>query len=395
MDEARLVRGDRGGNILIFRSFRFHKHQNRGDNTHWRCSNKNCTAKLTTNIVDLADGVENNIRVLRAEEHCHPPETERIERGIMRQRLVDEVMQDPSRPSIRVYSAEVVRVRRQGGGDRLSLPSFQGVRSTMQRARSATLPAIPANLDDVHVQGIWSETWAQERFLLHVDNDWGILVFATDENLQRLRQCRTVYMDGTFKSCPRPYNQVFTILGNLNGFVIPFVHVLMAERTIGHYRQALQAVKTGVRRSTHHNWRPRLIVSDFELALRTAIETELPATRIGGCYFHFNQALWRKIQELGLSAPYQQNQRLKEVIRKVMAIGYLPLAVVHMNFTALVGARRTQRLTARYPQLADFLTYVSNTYVRHRATFPPPVWNVYDRGMDQRTNNHVEGECYS
>ncbi|KAL8623791.1 hypothetical protein ACOMHN_054097 [Nucella lapillus] len=260
----------------------------------------------------------------------------------------------------------------------------------MQRARSATLPAILANLVDVHVQGIWSETWAQERFVLHADNDWGILVFATDENLQHLRQCSTVYMDGTFKSCPRPYNQVFTIFGNLNGFVIPFVHVLMAERTIGHYRQALQAVKTGVRRSTHHNWRPRLIVSDFELALRTAIETELPATRIGGCYFHFNQALWRKIQELGLSAPYQQNQRLKEVIRKVMAIGYLPLAVVYINFTALVGARRIQRLTARYPQLADFLTYVSNTYVRHRATFPPPVWNVYDRRMDQRTNNHVE-----
>ena len=96
---------------------------------------------------------------------------------------------------------------------------------------------------------------------------------------------------------PRPYDQVFTILGSLIGFVIPFVHVLMAERTIGHYRQALQAVKTGVRRSTHHNWHPRLTVTDFELALRTAIETELPATRIGGCYFHFTQALWRKIQE--------------------------------------------------------------------------------------------------
>ena len=43
----------------------------------------------------------------------------------------------------------------------------------------------------VFIQGPWGETWAQERFHLHADNDWGILVFSTDDNLSQLRQCRT------------------------------------------------------------------------------------------------------------------------------------------------------------------------------------------------------------
>ncbi|CAK6980186.1 uncharacterized protein LOC126385240 [Scomber scombrus] len=180
----------------------------------------------------------------------------------------------------------------------------------------------------------------EERFLLHADNVWGIQVFATDENLTLLRQCRTTYMDATFKSGPRPYRQCFTILGNHHGFILPLVHVLKEQRTIGHYRQVFQAVKVAIRRVTHHNWRPQLVVCDFENALKIALETEFPKTRVGGCYFHFNQSLWRRIQKLGLAAPSQQDCSLARVICKLMALGYLPLALVQMNFTTLVNGRR-------------------------------------------------------
>ncbi|KAL8561338.1 hypothetical protein ACOMHN_040416 [Nucella lapillus] len=73
-----------------------------------------------------------------------------------------------------------------------------------------------------------------------------------------------------------------------------------------------------------------------------------------------------------------------------MSIGYLPLAVVNMNFNNLVNARRSRRYVNRYPALVDFFAYVRNTYVRQQATFSPALWNVFDRNMSQRTNNHVE-----
>ena len=258
----------------------------------------------------------------------------------------------------------------------------------MQRARSEAMPEIPATVDEVEVAG----SWAQDLFLLHADNDWGILVFATNKNLTLLQQCRTTYMDATFRSCPRPYRQCFTILGNHHGFVLPLVHVLMEQRIIGHYRQVLQAVKVAIRQVTHHNWRPQLVVCDFENGLKTALETEFPLAMVGGCYFHFNQSLLRKIQELGLAVPYHQDRTLARVIRKIMALGYLPLALVQMNFNTLVNSRCCTRLVRHYTAMDEFITYTRNTYICPGSTFPPVMWNVFERDMDQRTNNHVECE---
>ncbi|KAL8565444.1 hypothetical protein ACOMHN_049421 [Nucella lapillus] len=61
-----------------------------------------------------------------------------------------------------------------------------------------------------------------------------------------------------------------------------------------------------------------------------------------------------------------------------------------MNFNGLAGSRRTRRLLRRYPALQDFLDYVRTTYIQAGCLFPPPVWNVFQRNMDQRTNNNVE-----
>jgi hypothetical protein len=36
----------------------------------------------------------------------------------------------------------------------------------------------------------------------------GIILFATDEQLRLLGDCSALHMDGTFKTCPRPFEQV-------------------------------------------------------------------------------------------------------------------------------------------------------------------------------------------
>ena len=124
----------------------------------------------------------------------------------------------------------------------------------------------------------------------------------------------------------------------------------------------------------------------------TAVETEFPRARISGCYFHFTQSLWRHVQQLGLASLYRQNTELKKLIRLVMALGFLPVLLVRQNFILLHQRRRTRRLARRHPEVDDWLTYVYQTYINN-AAFPIPVWNVYDRSVNSRTNNHVEGEC--
>ncbi|XP_076438795.1 uncharacterized protein LOC143277779 [Babylonia areolata] len=172
------------------------------------------------------------------------------------------------------------------------------------------------------------------------------------------------------------------------GRVLPFLTVLMTNKTIGDYRQILQTIKRKALRLTGHAWEPASIVMDFEQALITAVETELPNTRVELCYFHFNQSIWRRIQELGLARAYRRDADLQEILRKVMALGFLPLALVRNNFRLLRNLPGTRRKIFQYPALFDFFNSVHNTYIDGQ--FPPPAWNVYERNMDCRTTNNAE-----
>ncbi|XP_071840820.1 uncharacterized protein [Apostichopus japonicus] len=74
-----------------------------------------------------------------------------------------------------------------------------------------------------------------------------------------------------------------------------------------------------------------------------------------------------------------------------MAIGYLPLALVRLNFWELVTNNSTQCLVACYPAMQQFIQYLENNYISDNGNFPAQLWNVFHRDNDTRTNNHVEG----
>ena len=59
----------------------------------------------------------------------------------------------------------------------------------------------------------------------------------------------------------------------------------------------------------------------------------------------------------------RQNERLKKCIRKVMAIGYLPLLLVRQNFNIHRNANSTRRLERRFSALNDFFNYVQRNYL--------------------------------
>ena len=214
----------------------------------------------------------------------------------------------------------------------------------MTRARLEHVPAVPHTVDDITIEDTWRETWSGDNFVLHQDNHWGILVITTDENTICLQRCQEVYMDGTFRTAPPPYREYFSIHRKFRNRVICLVNVLMIGQLIGQYRQTLQVVKQNVRRISKHRWRPHLVISDYEQSLIAAVNAELPNVRISGCYFHFGQNLWRRVQFLGLARDHAQNRRLKKTIRKVIAIGYLSIALVRQIFLLLITSRRTHRL---------------------------------------------------
>lgn len=211
--------------------------------------------------------------------------------------------------------------------------------------------------------------------------------------LVALQKAKRLFIDGTFRTAPNPYQQFITVHGELDGFVIPLAFVLSTGKLTFQYRKIFQELKREVRNSTNSELNPDQIVTDFESGLMTAITFEFPRSRLSGCFFHFNQSLWRGVQRHGLTTDYKRDRKLRKMIRRVMSIGFLPTLLVRQNYILLRTSRRTQSLLTRYPRAGDWLDFVERIYMMRNSLFPPSVWNVYDRSCSTRTNNHAEGMC--
>ncbi|XP_015774488.1 PREDICTED: uncharacterized protein LOC107352690 [Acropora digitifera] len=106
-----------------------------------------------------------------------------------------------------------------------------------------------------------------------------------------------------------------------------------------------------------------------------------PDVRINRCVFHWTQALWRKIQELGLQYQYNHDRGTYLYLRKFMALPFLPEDNIQPMFKQL-------RLEATTDPLKEFVNYVSETWISSN-TWPPSSWSVYMMAI--RSNNDVEG----
>jgi len=79
-----------------------------------------------------------------------------------------------------------------------------------------------------------------EDFLLVNNNKTNILGFSTVRNVQALCSLNTIFIDGTYKSCPKLFYQLFTIHGVLNNNYIPLVYFLLPSKSANCYTYAFQ-----------------------------------------------------------------------------------------------------------------------------------------------------------
>ena len=56
------------------------------------------------------------------------------------------------------------------------------------------------------------------------------------------------------------------------------------------------------------------------------IHRVLPIVQIFGCFFHWAQVVWRKVQALGLQFAYTSDNATHKYIKMLMSLPYLPAA---------------------------------------------------------------------
>lgn len=129
------------------------------------------------------------------------------------------------------------------------------------------------------------------------DGKTRILLFATEKSKEELGRCHRLFCDGTFKSVPKPFMQMYSIHGEIEGVVKPLAYALLCNKKKKQtYKLLFQLLKRRV-----PNLKIDFFKSDFEEAAVRGFLSVFPNAHVSGCYFHFKQALQRKSRELGLS----------------------------------------------------------------------------------------------
>ena len=55
---------------------------------------------------------------------------------------------------------------------------------------------------------------------------------------------------------------------------------------------------------------------------------------VKGCAFHWAQAVWRKVQDVGLRAAYHEDSAVYKLIRRVLSLPFLPAEHIQVAYDA-------------------------------------------------------------
>lgn len=122
-------------------------------------------------------------------------------------------------------------------------------------------------------------------------------------------------------------------------------------------------------------------MADFEKGIWQGLRAVFPQVAMHGCAFHWAQAVYRKAQELGLGAAYKAGGGVNRLVRRILALPFLPAEHIP-------PAHRKLSEKTTDPRLLNLLQYVDSAWLRS-SVWEVSSWSSFMRAT--RTNNDVEG----
>ena len=262
------------------------------------------------------------------------------------------------------------------------LPAVSSMVQATNRNRQVQRPKQPNDLKFELVEEALPESFVQCD--LRLGQSARHIIMFTSLMLVFLSKAKTWYMDATFKAVQKPFRQLLGIHVFLrNGKCIkqvPLVFALMSRKSKRDY----VAVLTVIKENLPHDFKVQGAMIDFEVAVWTAIREVFPTIHIFGCSFHWGQAVWRKIQDLGLAIHYRKNRMVRKFLRQLLCLPFLPAEHIPKMFRDFV-----ELLQPNHPEaLHDLCEYIDGNWISSMI-WPPSCWSVFQHSI--RTNNDVEG----
>ena len=226
------------------------------------------------------------------------------------------------------------------------------------------IPAIPkagdfASIMDGDFPQQFAKTNDGSEFLIlqcwtNEEETEAMLVFLSNTGAQVLKSHKVWLLDGTFRSSPSPFKQVYVIMAHSEhgGHGLPCGFSLLPNKKSLTYHLMLNKILEKV----GPDGALSVILCDFEQSMLRSIAELLPNVDRRGCQFHFRKSIYTKLGELGLQSFYNSNVEFNELVHKVYALSYIPMESLVQSFEQHIDSFIEKRIRQDTGKIYGWIT---------------------------------------
>lgn len=382
----KLFRTARGSYYIIENGYKYRYRRKTKSNSHWVCTNNDCPATAKTDI----DFSEESILIIMT-NHNHDPNIDLNEIESLKNEIKYRAAENPTLPTRHLID---VALSGQPRHIILNVGSRKATAKMVQRIRNSAFPPLPPNIENIDLPDFLTKTMTDDNFYrygpgkYHVDNELkNVMIFYSDEFSEKLKDHDVWAVDGTFFVTPTPFYQLITISFIQNHHAFPSIFILIEDKSQEIYFKLYTLIKILI-----PELNPRIILCDFEIANINALVGTWPECQIQGCYFHFAQCIWRKINELNLKSLYINNKKINKFCRVLLTLAFMSQKDAEYTFFEILRTpERPQELNSLYSYFTN--NFLGNILSVNPPPFPHNLWRII---MDEyneipKTNNAIEG----
>lgn len=370
---------NKGKPVAHFNGFAYREFRRKPDGLIvWRCQKERSTRcrgmlkSLNGEVMDVND------------HSCGAPDAAQLE-VMTRINQAKKRAREEDTSISKIYKEELGELHNKGYNFVTEMPHQLSAKRTLygQRRKARGTQTEPKTREDIVLDEEMRRMKNGSNFVL-VDegSEERMIIFCSEKGKESLKTTTEFFMDGTFKSCSKQFGQLYTIHADYGSSetetnVHPVVFGLLPNKMKASYVKLFRSILEAV-----PEWNPRIIHIDFEMSAISAIREVLPLCEIYGCYFHFRQCLWRKVQEIGLVMEYKDNAEVRLTIQMCAAVAFLKTEDVHDGWVEIHSQ------APENPKLSIFFDYFVEQWLDNES-IPIEMWNCH--GRQHRTTNAVEG----
>ncbi|CAF1630963.1 unnamed protein product, partial [Didymodactylos carnosus] len=226
-----IVESKRKKPVLLFDTFRYTQDKIVGTTIYWKCEDRSCPGRA----VQYRSAAPN-----LKKSHNHNADENKCKAEEFKMAVKRRIEHSPQ-PVKRIYKQELTSLYTTSPQIAPSIPMFHEIKNSLYKTRNDSYPPAPHTVDDVKIEGIWRKTLHGDPFVL---DDSIFPIFGTTDSVKQLSTSFNDhwFMDGTFKSCPHPFYQLYTIHSVNNDLSTPKLYTLLPDKNGSTYTSLLHAV---------------------------------------------------------------------------------------------------------------------------------------------------------